>query len=108
LSEDKAIYELKRIADAFEEQNRYTLKWIELQKKWHEEAEVLHEEAEDLTEKRYQERLDLDRQVFLYQRECHDESERLNEQRFQAHEEREQMALIAYLDTLRSKEEEKQ
>jgi hypothetical protein len=101
MNEDKAIHELKRIADALEKQNNTNQEWLELNKKWHEEAEVL-------TEKRYQEHRAHAEREFKSAQEWHDEAERLNELRFQEHREREQTMLMAYLATLRSKEEEKQ
>lgn len=91
---------VERIALAFEEQNRYNLEWIELQKAWHEEDEKwrelqkqVHAEAEALTEQRYQEQR-------AREQAWHDEAERLNEQRQQAF-------MHAYLASLKPQEENK-
>ncbi len=89
--------EFKRIADALEEQNRYNLEYIALQKQWRDEAEAL-------TEKRYQERIAFDDMIAERNQEWHDEAERLNELRFQEHREREHALLRAYLESLRQGE----
>src|SRR5260221_3209437 len=73
---DRMIDTLQRIADAFEEQNRYNLEWIEIQKHWHAEAEAL-------TEQRYQEKRAQDAVLIKREQEWHDEAERLNELRYQ-------------------------
>lgn len=39
--QDRAIDALRRIAEAFEEQNRQNQAWIALQKQWHDEEEAL-------------------------------------------------------------------
>ena len=84
---------LERIANAFEEQKRTNLAWIELQKQWHEKSEAL-------TEKRYQEHTDREERAFTRNQVWHDEAERLNEQRYQEQAEHEQALLRAYLASL--------
>lgn len=94
---DRAIDALRRLADAFEEQNRCNLEWIAVQKKWHDEAEAL-------TEQRHQEKRAQEDMLTKREQAWHDEAERLNEQRARVQAEHESALLRAYITSLKLKE----
>jgi len=87
---------LARVVKAFEEQNRITTEWIALQIKWREEGDPISKRILALQEKNAKR-----------DQAWHDESQEMLEARERAQDAMQQVALEAYLESLKAQKVEK-